>query len=628
MSEATATLESLRERRDAAALTREIATLEAQAYAARLVVAAESMAGWAGMDIVDPREWRTDAWGQPLGYGAYETDARKDGANKPFIETEADLRIMQATSRLLVDSNPYAEAALENLTNYVIGTGLTYTAATKKKRTVPDRLIEAVQDVIDEIVDVNEWAGDLEREAFQRTRRDGEALVRLHPGPGGIARFRMIEPEYLRAPIDPRAVEEFASRRYPMSCPEWQAWCWSWGIQTPDGDVVDARGYHVDWQPGTGDFEYIPASECEHLKINVDRNIKRGVSDFFQTGDWLGKATALLGGVVSGATVQSKIAMITTYEAGVSGTGVNSGIQAVSDGSIRRANASGATRQIETRKFENGTILHAPQGRRYDLGALGQSQGPVYIEVLQAALRAIACRWSMPEYMISADASNNNFASILESGSPFRKAVEAAQFFYKSRFKRLFWKALLFAFNAGRFNRFGLTWSEFQRVVEIQIEAPIAEVQNRTEETNRRAILKSNGLLSLKTWAGQESLDFEQEQANGAKPDEVVGAFAGSAGSDGASAGGEYAGISRQQWKRNNSALKDVTDDLTAGRINEAVARTKLAMLGLTPSTIDMLITAAADGTVSDEEIAAAESASVRHAVIQEAVRQVWESYP
>ena len=44
-----------------------------------------------------------------------------------------------------------------------------------------------------------------------------------------------------------------------------------------------------------------------------------------------------------------------------------------------------------------------------------------------ALLRNFAVRWGLPEHMVTGSAENNNYASILEAGSPFHKACEAAQ---------------------------------------------------------------------------------------------------------------------------------------------------------------------------------------------------------
>ena len=145
---------------------------------------------------------------------------------------------------------------------------------------------------------------------------------------------------------------------------------------------------------------------------------------------------------------------------------------------------------------------------------MGQSSAPVYLDVLQAVLRAVGVRWSMPEYMISGDASNGNYASSVEAGAPFTKACEAAQFFYKTHFRKIKWLAVKHAFNAGRFSAYVRTFAELKRLVGIDIEVPDVRVRNAVEETNRRKILWECGGLSMQTWMSQEGEDYDQEREN------------------------------------------------------------------------------------------------------------------
>lgn len=539
--------------------------------------AIEAAAQWG--DAVDPRGWKFSADSASTGYGSVwlwnETDAREEGRNRPAIEDETDLRTMQALARWICEANPYGVGAISNLTNFVVGSGFSYKVGTKKKRSCPDGLIPAVQDVIDECLDAHDWIGDFERELFRRSHRDGEYILRITPTRDGRCKLRAIEPEYLVRPTDVRFAEEWAERR----CPALRGagpFSWTFGIQTPADDVVEVLGYNVEWSPGRSDFEWYPASQIEHVKCNVDRTIKRGMSDFFPTQKWFDKVLGLLGGTIGGATVQSKIALITQYEAGASSSGVQSLTQSQSDGTIRRPNANGGVKTVETRRFEDGTILHAPAGRTYTAGPLGGGQNDIYVQVLQAGLRAIAARWSMPEHVISADASNNNYASILEAGSPFRKAIDAAQAFHIARHQRLFWKVLLVAFNAGRFDRFGLTWREFQYVVELQITAPSPETRDRTQETARRATLHQAGILSLKTWAAQEGEDYEQEVASGARPAIALpGAATADAAAQIAGVAGEAA-TTVQDTALNGAqidSLLSIVSQVSLGQIPLAAAR-------------------------------------------------------
>ena len=51
----------------------------------------------------------------------------------------------------------------------------------------------------------------------------------------------------------------------------------------------------------------------------------------------------------------------------------------------------------------------------------------MHVQIVQAGLRALGNRWDMPEYMISGDSSNANYASTLVSGAPFVTGIEWEQ---------------------------------------------------------------------------------------------------------------------------------------------------------------------------------------------------------
>src|SRR5690606_26552230 len=113
-----------------------------------------------------------------------------------------------------------------------------------------------------------------------RWRRDGEVFARLHDVGDGRVLFRFVEPEFVTEPLTPGDLEYFLwgddfQYREPSS--------WSFGVQTPEGDAERVLGFFVDWTRDGHDWEYVPAAEVEHLKANVDRNVKRGLSDFFST---------------------------------------------------------------------------------------------------------------------------------------------------------------------------------------------------------------------------------------------------------------------------------------------------------------------------------------------------------
>ncbi len=442
-----------------------------------------------GEDIVDPRLWLTDDLGRPL------SSTLPNGRFSPFADGPADehaLGNLRNQARNVVVNNMIAAAALEKLTDYVVGKGFRYSVHSREPQ-LADTLAARVQHVIESFLEENHFRGQLEREIFRRTRRDGEAFLVFYPATDGSTQLRILEPVQVTEPV-----------ARPSGHP--QNDCWQFGVHTDQRDQWTVFGYHVRWSDRPGDTEYIPADRVLHIKINVDRSSKRGISDFQPIIAWLDRADKLLANTAEGAAIQAAIAYIKEHPTGTTQA------QAETSRLIR----SQAVLQSENRSqhFASGTILTPSPGTQYKPGPLGSSHAPNFIAIQQAILRLIGNRWSMPEYMISGDASNANFASTLVSESPFVKSCEAKQSFYVEHYRRLLWKVVEHASASGRFGSDLRSLSAIQQRVCLAVEPAQLVVRDPQQSTTIRQSLNSAGLLSRQTWSAQENLDWNQEQSN------------------------------------------------------------------------------------------------------------------
>jgi hypothetical protein len=118
----------------------------------------------------------------------------------------------------------------------------------------------------------------------------------------------------------------------------------------------------------------------------------------------------------------------------------------------------------------------------------------------------------MPEYLISADASNANYSSTLVAESPFVKYCEHQQEFYASKFKCLIWKALKLYHDLGRLP--DVSWATFEAALDIDVNYASPASRDGLEQANENQILCQNGLLSKRTWATNAGLDYDEEQRN------------------------------------------------------------------------------------------------------------------
>lgn len=512
MPEALASqLGDLRDELEAIALKREVRCAKAALEAER-----QLMEGWG--DLVDPTEYLRDDPTfdyRPIAPVSQRSD-RAQGQNRPVFETEADLAIIRGTGRLLHDAFPTAQCALDNLVSYVLLNGFTYKAEAQPG--CPDGLAKEVQAVIRDFQQLNRWRPK-EKEAFIRAHRDGEALLALFPLPEGRARLRIIEPAQNTEPADPRIIEDWLTGTGQLDVFDLPPASWSFGVHSNDKHHEDVYGYYCQWRDNEADWDYIPAAQMCHIKLNVDENVKRGVSDFYAVQQYLTNTGKLDRNVALGAAILSAIIGIREHAQGITRSQVDNLVQNDAWRVRTSVAPSGVRRNLYTQKIEPGSWLNVPYGQQYKQSPLAnQGVGQAFVTIKQALLRTIGTKWSMPEYLISGDASNANYASTMVAESPFVRFSQRKQGDFSDHYGDLHWKVIRIAYVAGRFAAYGVeSFEQLQAYIDLKIETPIVQARERDRETNRRKVLHDDGVISTETWAGEEGYDHEQEKARGAK---------------------------------------------------------------------------------------------------------------
>ena len=429
---------------------------------------------------------------------------RRYGQNIPLFRTEQELAMLRMPSRILCSANSYAIGMLEGLTSYVIGDGLQYRWAAKEGcEDVPAEALQALNAVTDEHVRRNQFHGGeqpgLEEEFFWRSCEDGEAILCHTPREDGCTDVRTIEPEQLTARPDA----------------PWDEY--SFGVKTPRDDVQDVQGYWIFFgtNPAEGE-EYDPA-RIVHMKRNVKRSIKRGLPDFtFDTEDAFRSASKLRRNMQLGAAIQAAIAGVRQHD-NASPAQVSSFQEGLADWQTTDVVTG---QQKNTQRYSPGTILDIGKGYNYVAPPSWGANAGSLVEILQAGLRAAGVRWNAPEWLASADASNNNFASSLTAESPFVKTVTRRQRGYESALGRscLIATENHIAHHKGFLPVPGLgkeiDWRELKNKVELIVTAPSPEVRNRLEEAQANQIRVQGGWKSKQTVADEEGLDWKREQQN------------------------------------------------------------------------------------------------------------------
>ena len=417
------------------------------------------------------------------------------GANWPFWKTWQDHSFLRGAARILCATNNQAKGAVNGLTNYVIDKGFTWKARDKKDRNVPEGITQAVQLVIDDVMEVNGW-NELERELFARTIRDGESFLRIFPDEStGVSEVRTCEPEQI--------VEN--SSQFPIEIG-------SFGIINAPHDIQKHIAYNYSPTGGVGDSEEVPASEMIHIKINTDRAVKRGMPDFsFDTYDMTKSAGRLLGNMAEGSAIQASIALIRQHEASVP-SDVQGFIDAEADYQIPDP-WSGSTRDVS--RAMKGSTLDIGKGFEYIQPPYSQGAA-AHAQVASMIMRSVAARWNAPEWLISGDASNNNYSSSLTAESPFVKNCKSAQHFYGGKFKRVIVQAVRIKAEMGllRWKGHTYTWEEVRYYVDIDFEPPTVETRDKLQEAQTFAVELQSKVTSPQIWAAKIGNDWDQVSAD------------------------------------------------------------------------------------------------------------------
>lgn len=456
--------------------------------------------------LVNRQEWLPPGFVAGLsGYGpmfAGGQSRRDDGRDPPAIESVNDIAQARELGRYLVRHHPIARGIMDTLTNFVVSDGLTYNVQSRKRGDLPDALIEDMQSVVDEFDE--RFSGHLDRELFERSRRDGEFFVSLHPSMDGETELRVQEPEFI---IDPGSnlwtADELGIPGHKLSC--------SFGVVSDEEDTAKVFGYIVEL--GDGKLHFWDAKYVVHQKSNVDSNIKRGVSDFVPVWKWLLLQEKLLENTGESAATQAAIAYIVTHVKGTSFASVNSWREQVATACVNYQTANGSKTVFKQTNLP-GTVKDIPEGQEYQPGPTGHERGTAFLEVVQGLLRVCAVRWQMGEGAVSADDSNSAYASTLVANSRFARYCRASQSPVIASYREIYLRVLEFAHAAGRFSSHNISWPELRRRIKLNVEAPAVTETNRLEDEQIRETRFRNRILSAKTWRGEAGYDDAIEQAN------------------------------------------------------------------------------------------------------------------
>lgn len=452
-------------------------------------------------DPVDTTEFLRDHPGYTSFYNSILGNAtqiydRDDGRFRPIYDSEIDLKILRAASWLLHAKVPMAQAWVNRLLDYTVGTGFDWTVEHES---------EAVQDFANRILDRtltdNKWTSQLERETYRREIIDGETLSSLEWHSGSVE-IDLRECDELTEPANGRQLEDYFDIEGPVS--------WTFGICTPRYRADKPIGYHCVRDQGGVDWDYIPVDRFVHWKRNVLGKAKRGVGDFYCPNVYLMRSDRVASNVGDSAAVQAAIAYIVEHAANTTSSQVSRGIAAVANAYPGRTDSiNGSTEKLMRARVSR---LDVRNGQKYHTGPMGQNNAPIYVEVMETLLRMAGTTHAFPEGMLTGSYANNNLASALVAESPFVQGRLSEQLERAAKIQELFNKILAMFANRGAFRKYGFSdWDSLKFTIKVHIHPSKVVPQDPWKLTQSLALQKANGWVSDKTAITELGRDYEVE---------------------------------------------------------------------------------------------------------------------
>lgn len=243
----------------------------------------------------------------------------------------------------------------------------------------------------------------------------------------------------------------------------------------------------------------------QHRKRNVLSNDSRGLTLFWPVREELIWSKKLLSNMMRVSGFQAAFGAIRTISA-VHGTdAVKSYLASQQAGT---AGTGGSGQNFERFDQPAPAVVTVPETVKYEFPETGVGQSN-HIEVLVQLLRACASGMKLPEFMLTANVSEGNFASTLVSEGPFHKSMRFEQSLMVREDKRILMEALWYAALSGEHD---LTVEDVQAVL-LEVKPPRVQTRNRQEDFDVNQKLWEDGLLSGKDHLAAEGHEYESQMA-------------------------------------------------------------------------------------------------------------------
>lgn len=472
-----------------------------RAVQARMSIATEKLAN----TILEELEY---------GEGGILDDRDSPSSEDPFLEATLDdihsyCGIGEDRSR-----TPWGCNAMENRGYYTVDTGHTYVVKPRDENADPDsQSVRRVEEFLELWQLENDWSNRQE-EVSHRLDQHGEVFDVMRYDTDGMLRLGFVEPTDLET--DPKSIYQ----QYDDSDKEFIDLL---GIRRTNDIFFEPHSYFVDGlQQGIwlGDFKFfmkqaraerqmVPdfrqitrsmRSLIYYRRRNVTSVQPRGLTFFWTVRDELRWSKLLLGNLMRISAFQSAIGALRTINDTVSADAVRQYLASAQDGT--------KASQSETMDSPAPMVVTKPASIKWEFPDTGLGNSN-HIEVLVQLLRAASSGMRLPEFMLTANVSEGNFASTLVSEGPYHKAIRRAQHQMIREDLQIMDAALRYAAESGNFD---LTMADVE-AVKVEAKPPRVQTRNRQEDFEINQKLWEDGLLSGKDLLASEGYEYRPQHA-------------------------------------------------------------------------------------------------------------------
>lgn len=359
------------------------------------------------------------------------------------------LKDIRRVSRYMYITNPHYHGIIRSYIKYIAGKGVDVISNTPRQTAVWDNFVETFG-----------W-DNLFRDIVSHFFQDGEVFLHTKT-------YKLLNPDFIMS----------SGKSNEML-----------GIGYKNADYgntsIEYFSYYVN-----GKYYKLPASDVIYIK-DTDINIIRGLPYLYPILKSIKDYEKWLNDRVVLNQIRSSIVMIRKHQAQPAQVKTFVDAQQFTQTSQSSSNTSGTP---NSRLFEAGTIIDTTSSTDYQF--LSPNIGAHDATEDGRSLRlTFSASTGLPEYMISGDSSNSNYASTLVSESPAFREFENWQNFFTEYIVKI-WRCIMDKYNVP------VKQSERPKIIFQSL-----QTRNKLQDTQINEILYNYKIISTEEWKLRENID-------------------------------------------------------------------------------------------------------------------------